>query len=276
VSDARTAIGGRRAGRVPTIFAMGGGGFSMEPGNPALDDYVRTLAPAREPRICLLPTAGGDSEDQIRRFQVAFGDQLCEPTHISLFRLGSRPVPLRAHLLAQDVIYVGGGSLINLLALWRAHGIDAILREAWQAGIVLAGLSAGSMCWFEWGVTKSAGRPRPARGLGFLPGSNSVHFDGEPERRPVYLEAVARGELPPGWGVDDGAGLLFRGTRLAEAVASRAGARAFRVHVRDGEAVEEAIEPRLLTCRSHADPAAPLAVEEMRALRAARRGYLRE
>ena len=133
-------------------------------------------------------------------------------------------MPLREHLLAQDIIYVGGGSMINLLALWRAHGLDEILREAWQAGIVLAGLSAGSMCWFEWGVTKSIGRPTLARGLGFLPGSNSVHYDGEPERRPVYLDggrAAARSR--PGWGVDDGAGLLFRGTRLAEAVASRPG-----------------------------------------------------
>jgi peptidase E len=175
----------RRAGRVPTIFAMGGGGFTMEPENPALDEYVRTLAPVREPRICLLPTAGGDSEDQIRRFHAAFADHLCEPTHVSLFRLGSRPVPLRDHLLAQDVIYVGGGSLVNLLALWRAHGVDVILREAWQAGIVLARLSAGSMCWFEHGITKSIGSPSVARGLGFLPGSNSVHYDGEPERRPA-------------------------------------------------------------------------------------------
>jgi dipeptidase E len=265
----------RRAGRAPTIFAMGGGGFTMEPGNPALDDYVRSLAPAREPRICLLPTAGGDSEQQIRAFHAAFGDALCEATHISLFRLGTHPVPLREHLLAQDVIYVGGGSLINLLALWRAHGIDEILRDAWQAGIVLAGLSAGSMCWFEWGVTKSVGRPTVARGLGFLPGSNSVHYDGEPERRPVYRDAVAAGTVPAGWGVDDGAGLLFRGTRLAEVVASRAGARAYRVHAVDGEAVEEVIEPRLLKARPHADPTAPLAVEELRALHAARRGFRR-
>ena len=192
--------GARRAGRVPTIFAMGGGGFTMEPGNPALDDYVRSLAPAREPKLCLLPTAGGDSEDQIRRFRLTFRDQLCETSYISLFRLGTNPVPLRDHLLAQDVIYVGGGSLVNLLALWRAHGLDEILREAWQAGIVLAGLSAGSMCWFDFGVTKSVGRPTVARGLGFLPGSNSVHYDGEPERRPVYLEAVANGEAPAGLG----------------------------------------------------------------------------
>jgi len=263
----------RRAGRPPTIFAMGGGGFTMEPENPALDDYVRTLSPAREPRICLLPTAGGDSEDQIRRFHMAFADKLCEPTHISLFRLGQRPVPLREHLLAQDIIYVGGGSMINLLALWRAHGLDELLREAWQSGIVLAGLSAGSMCWFEWGVTKSVGAPMPARGLGFLPGSNSVHYDGEPERRPFYLEAVAAGRLPAGWGVDDGAGLLFRGARLAEVVASRPGARAFRVRAVDGEAVEDAIEPRLLAAAAHPDRRAPLAVEELRALNAARRGW---
>ena len=267
--------GARRAGRVPTIFAMGGGGFTMEPENPALDDYVRSLAPAREPRICLLPTAGGDSEDQIRRFHMAFRDQLCETSYISLFRLGTRPVPLRDHLLAQDVIYVGGGSMVNLIALWRAHGLDEILREAWQAGIVLAGLSAGSMCWFEYGVTKSVGRPAVTRGLGFLPGSNSVHYDGEPERRPVYLMAVANGDAPAGWGVDDGAGLLFRGTRLAEVVASRPSARAYRVHAVDGAAVEETIEPRLLKSQAHPDPTAPLAVEEMRALHAARRGYRR-
>jgi peptidase E len=261
---------------VPTIFAMGGGGFTMEPGNPALDDYVRSLAPAREPRICLLPTAGGDSEQQIRAFHAAFDDRLCEATHISLFRLGTQPVPLREHLLAQDVVYVGGGSLVNLLALWRAHGLDEILREAWQAGIVLAGLSAGSMCWFEWGITKSVGRPATARGLGFLPGSNSVHYDGEPDRRPVYRDAVATGAVPAGWGVDDGAGLLFRGTRLAEVVAARPGARAHRVHAVGGDAVEEVIEPRLLKAPAHVDPTAPLAVEELRALHAARRGFRRD
>jgi len=268
------APGARRAGRVPTIFAMGGGGFTMEPENPALDEYVRGLAPAREPRICLLPTAGGDSEDQIRRFYTAFADQLCKPTHVSLFRLGAQLVPLREHLLSQDVVYVGGGSMINLLALWRAHGVDAILREAWQAGIVLAGLSAGSMCWFEHGITTSTGAPRAAAGLGFLPGSNSVHHDGEPARRPVFLDAVARGDIPPGWGVDDGVGLLFRGTRVAEAVTSRPGARAYRVHVVEGEVVEEAIEPRVLTLSVRVDPKTPLAVAELRALRAARQGRL--
>ncbi|MBA3407851.1 MAG: peptidase E [Solirubrobacterales bacterium] len=252
---------------------MGGGGFTMEPGNPALDEYVRSLAPAREPRICLLPTAGGDAEDQIHRFHQRFDRELCVPTHVSLFRLGTNPVPLREQLLAQDVIYVGGGSMVNLIALWRAHGLDAILHEAWQAGIVLAGLSAGSMCWFQWGLTKSFGRPSLTRGLGFHRGSNSVHHDGEPERRPRYLDAVGRGAVPPGWGVDDGVGLLFRGIRLTEVVASRPGARAFRVHAVDGEAVEEEIEPRLLKAPAHARAVATPAVEELRALRAARHGW---
>ena len=166
--------------------------------------------------------------------------------------------------------------MINLLALWRAHGLDQSLREAWHAEIVLAGLSAGSMCWFEYGVTKSRGRPALARGLGLLPGSNSVHYDGEPDRRPVFLDAVASGDVPAGWGVDDGAGLLFRGTRLAEVVASRPGARAYRVHAVDGDAVEEVIEPRLLKAPAHVDPTAPLAVEELRALHAARRGFRRD
>jgi len=263
---------GRRLSRPPTIFAMGGGGFTMEPENPALDDYVLSLAPAREPRICLLPTAGGDAEDQIRRFHSAFGDRLCEPTHLSLFRLGRNPVPLRDHLLAQDVIYVGGGSMINLLAIWRAQGLDLILREAWQRGIVLAGLSAGSMCWFEHGVTTGFGHSVPCPGLGFLPGSNSVHHDGEPERRPVYLEAVKTGAIAAGWAADDGVGLLFRGTRLAEIVSSRPLALAYRVYPCDGDVVEEPLEPRHLAAPPRDVPgAAPFAVGEMRRAFGARR-----
>jgi dipeptidase E len=251
---------------------MGGGGFSMEAEPSVLDDYVLSLAPAREPRVCLLPTAGGDSEEQIRRFHIAFGDRLCTPTVVSLFRLGQHPLPLREHLLAQDIIYVGGGSMINLLALWRAHGLDTILREAWQAGIVLAGLSAGSMCWFEGGITKGLGTPVPAAGLGFLPGSNSVHYDGEPDRRPAFLAAIASGALPAGYGVMDGVGLLFRGTRLAEVVASREGLRAYRVDAVEAATREHELEPRVLSGREHTPPGAvPHDIGELRLLRAARR-----
>src|SRR4051794_12093690 len=197
--------------RPPTILAMGGGGFTMEPENPALDDYVLGLAGAKMPKICLLPTASGDGEAQIRQFHATFGARACEPMHISLFRLGSKPIPLRETLLDQDIVYVGGGSMLGLLAVWRALGLDKLLRECWERGVVLAGLSAGAMCWFQWGITSSLGAPAPSPGLGFLPGSLSVHMDGEPGRLPVCCDAIADGTMPPGYAADDGVALLFRG-----------------------------------------------------------------
>jgi dipeptidase E len=248
---------------------MGGGGFTMEPENPALDDYVLSLADgARLPRICLLPTASGDGETQIRQFHATFGARACEPLHISLFRLGSRPVPLRETLLAQDIIYVGGGSMLGLLAVWRALGLDVILREAWESGVVLAGLSAGAMCWFEWGVTKSLGHPAPSPGLGFLPGSMSVHMDGEPARLPVCRAAIADGTLPPGYAADDGVALLFRGTELEEVVSSRPDRRALKL----GPGGETELEPRLLARPDRYGPTPEIAeYRRVRALRPASR-----
>ena len=218
--------------------------------------------------MCLLPTAGGDSEHQIRRFYETYGDSLCEPSHISLFRLGRKPVPLREHLLGQDAIYVGGGSMVNLLAIWRAQGLDTILREAWEQGVVLAGLSAGSMCWFEWGVTTSSGAPETAPGLGFLPGSNSVHHDSEPARRPVYYEAVRSGAIPPGWAVDDGAALIFHGTDLAEVVAARKRARAYEVTPTGERALPARTLANAVTTTSTV-----AAVAELRRLRLARQRH---
>src|SRR4051794_25579134 len=162
----------------PTIFAMGGGGFSMEPQNPALDDFVLSLPGVPLPRVCLLPTASGDGEAQIRQFHATFGARACEPMHISLFRLGSRPIPLRETLLAQDVVYVGGGSMLGLLAVWRALGLDKILRECWESGVVLAGLSAGAVCWVGWGGASSLGSPAPAPGVGVLGGAVSGQLGG--------------------------------------------------------------------------------------------------
>lgn len=252
----------------PTVLAMGGGGFTTGPGDPALDRLVLELTGVPRPRLCLLPTAGGDSEAQIRRFHETYRDELCEPSHISLFRLGSHPVPLREHLLAQDAVYVGGGSMVNLLAIWRAQGVDAILREAWGAGVVLAGLSAGAMCWFRWGITTSSGAPAPAAGLGFLPGSCSVHHDGEPARRPVYLEAVRTGLIPPGHAADDGAGLVYRGSRLAEVVSARPGATAYAVTPKGETALPaRVLDGRDATGRAAASPA----VAEWRRLRLASR-----
>jgi peptidase E len=227
---------------------MGGGGFTAEPHNPALDDFILSLSAEREPRILFLPTASGDPSAQMAAFRSTFGARACRPRQLSLFRLEQEPHDLRALILAQHIVYTGGGSMRNLLAIWREHGLDAILREAWEAGVVLAGLSAGAMCWFAHGVTCSTGRPAPAPGLGFLPGSLSVHYDGQPERRPVFLDAVARGAIPPGYGADDGVGLLFEGTRLARIVSSRPGTHAYRVGAGDdGQAVETPLEPELLT-----------------------------
>jgi dipeptidase E len=258
------------AGDRRRIVAMGGGGFGSRPGDPALDRYVLDVAAAAEPRICLLPTASGDPEEQIARFYRAYRDLPCEPAHVSLFRLGSEPIDLERLLLRQDVIYVGGGSLLNLVAIWRAHGLHATLRTAWERGTVLCGISAGSMCWFEAGVTKSHGSPRAAPGLGFLGGSNSVHWHSEPERRPVYRDAVARGQLPPGYGVDDGVGLLFAGTELAETVSARPGAGAWRVEAAsDGAgATETPLEvTRLEQPAAGAHAGEPLSLAEFRQAR---------
>jgi dipeptidase E len=248
------------------IVAMGGGGFSESPGDPALDRYLLDVAEKPHPRICLLPTASGDPEEQIQRFYRAYHDLPCEPTHLSLFRLGTKPVDLRTVLLGQDVIYAGGGSLLNLLAVWRAHGVDSILREAWERGVVLGGISAGSMCWFRAGVTKGYGEPRAVEGLGFIPASNSVHHHSEPDRRPCFHEAVRSESVPPGYAVDDGVGLLFAGTDLAEAVSAREDGGAWWVDLdpESGEAAGSALDVRLLP--SH-EPGPPLEIAEFRRAR---------
>ena len=229
-----------------TILAMGGGGFTMEPSNPALDDFILTLAPVREPKILFLPTASGDPNAQISAFRATFGDRACRPLQLSLFRLEQQPEDVRALILAQDIVYVGGGSMRNLLAIWREHGLHLLLREAWENGVVLAGISAGAMCWFEHGITRSAGSPAPAPGLGFLPGSMSVHCDGDPTRLPVFLDAIARGAIPDGYAADDGAGLLFEDERLVRVVSSRPAARAYRVERTTEGATQTEIEPELL------------------------------
>ena len=250
-----------------TIFAMGGGGFTMEPDNPMLDDFVLGLAGTREPRILFLPTASGDPTAQIAAFDARFAERACVSSHLSLFRLHGMRRPLREIVLEQDVVYIGGGSMRNLLAIWRAHGLDTLLKEAWERGVVLAGLSAGAMCWFEGGITRSSGPPETIAGLGVLPGSLSVHADGEPERLPAYLAAVRSGALPGGWAADDGVGLLFEDARLARAVSSRPGAGAQRVDAVEGELVRARIEPELLGAGPHAMPAPGDAVEELRAVR---------
>jgi dipeptidase E len=254
------------------IFAMGGGGFTMEPANPLLDDFVLSLAAVKEPRILFLPTASGDTTAHINAFKGRFADRTCIPEYVSLFRLRDSTRTLEEIVLAQDILYVGGGSMRNLLAIWQAHGLERLLVEAWRRGTVLAGLSAGAMCWFQAGVTRSSGPPEPIAGLGLLEGSLSVHADGEPERLPVWLAGVRDGSLPGGWALDDGAGLLFRGQRLERAVSSRPGAGAQRVDQVAGELVRTRLEVELL----RAAPGDALggvdeAVQELRRLHQMRR-----
>ena len=233
---------------VRRILALGGHDFTSRPPDRAVCELLLRLAGERggeRPRICILPTASGDTAEQIGRFYASFGERPCEPSDLSLFRLGRRPMALREHLLSQDLIYVGGGSMVNLLAVWEAHDVASILTLAWRRGVVLAGQSAGAMCWFEAGVTKSSGKPLVAAGLGLLSGSLCVHYNNEPERRAAYLEAVGDG-MPSGYGLDDYAGLLWEGEGTPSAVTARRGARAYRVAARQDSVSESPLPARFL------------------------------
>jgi len=226
------------------IVAMGGGSFSAEPEGSRLDAYVLALSGQPRPKICFLPTASGDAAVYITKFYEAFGER-AQATHLGLF--GRPRTDMAAVLTGQDIIYVGGGNTANMLAVWRVHGIDRILREAWERGVILTGVSAGMICWFEVGVTDSFG-PLAARhdGLGFLPGSACPHYDGEKDRRPTYQQLVRAG-FPPGYAADDGAALHFVDRRLEMCVASRPTARVYRVGAA-GETITETVLPvRLLS-----------------------------
>jgi dipeptidase E len=254
-----------------TILALGGHEFSRKRGNEAIRDYMLALTEGTDRRVCLLPTASGDPAEGIAAFRASLADLGCRLSHVSLFRLEhDRPSDLRRHLLEQDLIYVGGGSMINLLAIWHAHGLDRILRACWERGIVLAGQSAGAMCWFESGITRSLGTAQPAPGLGFIPGMLSVHYHRDPDRRLALLDAVAeRGQR--GYGIDDGAGVLFRGVEPALTVSGRANARAWRVERRaGGDASEVEMNSALLPDPRMAIDEVGAAVVEMRRLRAMR------
>ena len=257
-----------------TILALGGHEFSRKRGNEALCDYMLALVDRPEPRVCLLPTASGDPAEQIWAFRTALGPLSCRLSHISLFRVERERIDLAEHLLAQDLIYVGGGSLVNLLAIWRAHGLDSILRECWERGIVLAGQSAGAMCWFEWGVTRSAGATRLAPGLGLVSGIASVHYHRDPDRRRVLLDAVARRRIA-GFGVDDCAAVLLCERPPVKAVTGVEQAGVWRIEPDGrGRAREVDLCPALLPApRTPIDDVGPDVIElrKVRALRAAHR-----
>ena len=208
------------------IVAMGGGGFYADPESP-LDEFVLSLSPHPRPRVCLVPTPSGDSDRAIATFFEAFSRRECEPSCLRLFGVPDDPV---GRLSTQDVIYVCGGNTANALAIWRVHGVDVALRDAWERGAVLGGVSAGANCWFECSVTDSFGRGLDPLhdGLGLLPGSFCPHYDGETLRRPRYRSLVDEG-FPAGYAADDDAAFHFVGNELREVVSGRAGAAGYRV-----------------------------------------------
>jgi peptidase E len=224
-------------------MAIGGGGFVRERGVSELDRHFVGLTNTRRPRVCLLATASGEPVERLEKFYKAFAKLGCRTSHLAFFRTPMRrALPLakiEKGLLAQDAIYVGGGNTRSMLGVWREWGVDRILRRAWESGIVLGGVSAGAICWFEHGATDSVlgpGRSTPLACLGFLPGSCTPHFDGEPRRRPDFRRLVAERKLPPGIGIDDGAAAVFEGRRLVEAVSSRPHATVHRAQ-RNGASV---------------------------------------
>lgn len=224
------------------IIALGGGGFSMEPENPSLDNYILEQSDKKIPKICFLGTASGDSEGYIERFYTGFKSKNCTPNHLSLFK--GQTDKVEEFILQQDIIYVGGGNTRNMLVLWKEWGLDKILKQAYSTGTVLSGLSAGAICWFEEGLTDSIpNQLNKLDCLGILEGSNCPHFDGESERQNVYMDKIRNGEMKGGIACDDGIGLHFINERLQAVVSSREFGYAYKYKLENKVLIEERVEP---------------------------------
>jgi peptidase E len=223
------------------MVADGRGGYRAGP----LIDFLLALAPS-EPRVCLINTATGDDDRYYRAMYAGLAETGARVSHLALFPMPSREPD--AALADADVVLVGGGSVANLAAVWRVHGLDGLLAAAWERGTILSGVSAGALCWHVGGTTDSFGPELRCftGGLALLPFSHCPHYDSEPRRRPAYQRLVADGSLPAGWAADDGVAMHFVGTELVGVVADRPDVFAYRVEAIDGAAVETPIVPRLL------------------------------
>ena len=207
------------------IIPIGGGGFYRDPENLALERYILAQTGVAEPRVVFVPTASGEPDHYVASFYAAFLQLRCRPSVLSLFK---RTPDLRSLLLNQDVIYVGGGNTKSMIALWRDWGVAELLREAWQAGIILTGVSAGAICWFEQGLTDSfSDGLRPLGCLGFLSGSCCPHYDGEPQRRPSYHRFLSSGEISAGVAIEDWAAIHYKGTEIHRVIGAKPGVRAY-------------------------------------------------
>lgn len=223
------------------IIAMGGGGFSTEMDNPRLDRYILNQSEQLRPKICFLATASGDDKEYIKKFYTFFNEEACEPTHLSLME----PVveDFESFLLSQDIIYVGGGNTRNMLALWKEWELDKILEKAWKKDIILAGLSAGAMCWFKEGISDDTpGNTSKVRGLDFIRGSICPHYDGDPKWKEGYHTFIQQNQIEPGFALDEGAAIHFVGRDVHVAVSSRPNAGAYRITAGKQEVNEEMLD----------------------------------
>lgn len=228
-----------------TIFAMGGGGFLMEPENPRLDRYIVKLTGKNRPKVCHFPHATSDPNPKVVEFYRTFTQLGAEPSFLSLFALPT--ADLEDFILSQDAIYVGGGNTKSMLALWREWELDRILKKAYEEGVILAGVSAGANCWFESCTTDSIpGAITALPCLGLLKGSFTPHMDGEAERRPTVHRLLREGKLPPGYAADDGAAIHFQNGLAFQCVSSRLHAKVYQLEIHGGKIREEPLSTEYL------------------------------
>ena len=234
--------------RTRQIIPIGGGGFYRDADNLELEKYLIRQSGVESPRVAFIPTASGEPDHYVASFYAAFLRLGCRPSVLTFFK---RTPDLRSFLLNQDIVYVGGGNTKSLLAVWRDWGAAEILREAWESGVVLTGVSAGAICWFEQGLTDSfSDGLRPLDCLGFLPGSCCPHYDGEAQRRPSYHRLLASGEISAGVAIEDWTGVHYRGSEIHKIISAKRGARAYSLRavygsVQEVALISEFLEPAL-------------------------------
>lgn len=230
---------------LPQIIALGGHTLTTGDEDAALSRYILSQVPAERPRICFLSQGSGEDAFYVANFYRHFLALNALPSDLSLFK--PHTADIAGFLLDHDIIYVGGGNTKSMLALWREWSVDRMLRQAWEQGTLLSGVSAGAICWFEQGLTDSiSGQLTVLNCLGLLPGSCSPHFDGESERRPACHRLIADGGMADGFGIDDSAALHFAGAEPPRVVASRAGATAYRVERTPAGACESTLNASVL------------------------------
>jgi len=221
------------------IIAIGGGGYASRASDLVLEDYITAQSNAARPKVCYLPQAGGEAREYIVRFYEAFTKLGAQPSWFSLF--GRVAADWSDFLLAHDILYVGGGNTRSMLALWREWGVDGVLRRALEAGIVLAGVRAGAICWFEQGITDSNDQLGVLDCLGFVGGSCCPHYDSEPERKPACQALIAQGQALAGFALDDGAAVHMVDGQLKQVITARVEARGYRIDRQGNEAVESVL-----------------------------------